>query len=308
MLNLVVFLSCAGVHAEVFEFAVIADAGDWNPMSREVRDSIGATPIRRLVLPGDNTYSEFLGRRGYQNAWRNWYDQGFLTEVVAIGNHTSSYETEVRFFGMPGEHYAKIYNDTLGWPQVRFVVLNSDNEDSVPQQRDFLERSLGEAQEPFVFVVYHHPSYNTGGQHQWEQKRAFQLSVRPLLQKFSKKITAVLVGHDHIAATYQWGGVLAVVSGATHETRRSRPVDFTDARDGVAVSTLYMFPSQDNSGYWLRLKLDSQTRRSELSFIRAKTREVTWTRNGIAPADNLSRLKFPSPYQASAPACMAVAL
>lgn len=263
-----ILLFVTSAQADVFRFAVIGDGGEWNSMSRKVRDSIVRSGIRDLVLPGDNTYSEFLGRRGYENAWSPWYSLGFRTSVVAIGNHNSSYSTETAFFNMPGEYYAKTFSDRQGVPKVRFIVLNSDNENTVAQQSRFLTEQLQSAVEPFVFIVYHHPTYNTGGQHNWTQKEAFQRAVRPLLQRFAAKISAVLVGHDHIASAYRWGSVKAYCSGAVHETRRASHNNET-ASDGVVVETLYMFPSRAKSGYWLRLEADSDSGELQSTFVRA---------------------------------------
>jgi hypothetical protein len=170
------------------QMAVIGDAGRTTPSSRLVRESIAKSGIQRLVLPGDNLYSG-----SYQSVWNPWISARLSFDVVAIGNHNGGYRQETAFFSMPSEYYAKVIDGA------RFLVLNSDNESTAAAQANWLNTELRSAREPLVFVVYHHPSYTISTFHNWEEKAVFQRALRPVIWANRAKITALLVGHDHVA-------------------------------------------------------------------------------------------------------------
>jgi hypothetical protein len=162
---------CPATKAETLDFAIIADGGEWNSSARLTRDSVLRTPIRSLILPGDNLYNS-----NYANVWGNWSQNGFTFDVPAIGNHNDGYEAEMAFFRMPGEYFSKVYPGIA-----RFIVLNSDNNSTGSTQASFLDSELTAATEPFVFLVYHHPTYTLSHFHGWKDKKKFQQAIRPVL-------------------------------------------------------------------------------------------------------------------------------
>jgi hypothetical protein len=169
--------------------SLLGDAGRWNASTKKLKESMERVGVRSLVMPGDNLYSGT-----YDSAWGPWFKSGFDFPVVAIGNHNDGYQKEIQFFSMPSEIYAKTLDGFL-----KFIVLNSDNKKNVDTQMDFLNKELAGATEPFVFVVYHHPTYTLTKDHTWPERREFQDAIRPVLSKYRQKITAVVLGHDHIA-------------------------------------------------------------------------------------------------------------
>jgi hypothetical protein len=211
------FISICG-HAEKIEFGIIGDAGSWNENTKTIRDSMTALSTnRKLILPGDNLYGL---SNTYKKAWKPWRENQFTFDVVAIGNHTEGYKEEVAYFEMPGQYYAKAYGDT-----VRFLVLNSDNTKNVPLQLNWLERELARASEPLIFLVYHHPTYTISEDHSWDEKEQFQLGIRQIIERHRKKITGLLLGHDHIASILHFRDLPAIVSGSTQNPRTEKPID-----------------------------------------------------------------------------------
>lgn len=242
-------------------FAIIADSGKTTSNSKKVRDSIVRNKISQLIMPGDNLYSS-----SYQNVWSPWQSVGMTFDLVAIGNHNSGYNNEVSFFKMPGEYYTKVIDGA------RFIVLNSDNTQTATSQIIWLDQVLSQSTESLVFLIYHHPTYTISQVHTWQEKANFQTSLRPILWKFRSKITALLLGHDHLASILHFNDLPVILSGAVQEVRKDKPVNNT--QDGVMVQTSWYF---DSTPHWAKLTWDSQSAQAEVQFIRAGDDVVTCT-------------------------------
>jgi len=243
--------------ALVATFGILGDAGHApKAETRAVQASMQRAGVSHLILPGDNLY----GTSTYAAVWGPWKAAGFSFDLVAAGNHTGGYAQEMRFFGMPGEYYSQ----TLVGGAARFIVLNSDNTRNIQQQMTFLEHELSIAREPFVFLVYHHPTYTLSGYHAWTEKREFQLALREKLRRYRSKITALIVGHDHLAMLAHFGDLPVVLAGAPVATRTDRGLNYTDP-DGTRIATSWFFDGNKN---WSRLTIDSQTSRAQVDFVR----------------------------------------
>lgn len=240
-------------------FALMSDAGEWNDEVIETQKSLLRKNSKRLIMAGDNLYED-----SYEEIWDSWKEQGFTFDVVAIGNHGDSYEEEVRYFKMPNEYYSKVYDNS-----VRFIVLNSDNEDNVSEQMDFLDKELAKAEEPFLFLVYHHPTYTLSRKHDWEERREFQLELRKRIFDYRQKITALIVGHDHLALAAHFNDLPVIMSGAGKNQRKDRPVN--NKQDGVQVQTGWFF---DGSPYWAELIIDQEKGQAKVDFIRSEDDQI----------------------------------
>jgi len=261
LLVAVIFVLALSIRAfggslDTFDYAIIGDAGEWNDNSRAVRDSIVRKKVTNLILPGDNLYDE---EGSYDLTWSPWLELGLKFNIVALGNHTAGYQEEIDYFKMPGEMFEKVVPGLA-----RFLVLNSDNVKTVGKQEAWLERQLQAAQERFVFLVYHHPTYTITNDHQWREKEQFQLAVRRLLQRYRKKITAVIIGHDHIASLIYFGDLPAIVSGSV-QVPRSAP-ELGDWQEGVFVQTAWL---GKKDAYWAKLSLSKNRSKADVSFVRA---------------------------------------
>ncbi len=266
---LLVLLLCsqafAARPATSVRFGILGDSGKWEASTESTRDSMLKLGTTHLVMPGDNCYSG----KSYDAHWKPFREKGFSFDAVAIGNHTLGYKAEVDYFKMPSEFYAKVLGDTA-----RFIVLNSDNTSNYKEQAKFLESELQSAREQMIFIVFHHPSYTVANRgHVWTDKKNFQLAVRPLFAKYRSKITALLVGHDHLASLLHFDDLPVVLSGAGREVRNDSPVNNT--QDGVKVSTAYYFESVPT---WVMLTLNSeQPKEATIDYIRSKDSVSTCT-------------------------------
>ncbi len=249
---------------EETSFAVIGDAGQWNENTQQVRNSILKTPIRDLILPGDNLYVPIYS---YEHVWKPWTETGFRFFASAIGNHHGGYDKEIRFFDMPGEYFSLVSG-----PDTRFIVLNSDNKKNVKEQVKWAEQELSQAQEKLIFLIYHHPSLTVSRTHDWKEREKFQRAIRALIKAYRSRITAILNGHDHLATLVHFDNLPVFVSGATHEARMGENLDET--QEGMRVKTAWLF---DGHPHWLRLDLYPKAPRGPeaiFHFIRAKDHQL----------------------------------
>ncbi len=244
------------------KLVILGDSGRWNASTKRLKESMERIGVQRLVMPGDNLYSGT-----YDAAWSPWFKSGFEFPVVAIGNHNSGYANEIQYFNMPGEIYAKTVDGLM-----RFIVLNSDNRKNVADQIDFLDSELTAATEPFVFIVYHHPTYTLTRDHTWTERREFQEAIRPILAQHRNKITAVVVGHDHIASMGHFGDLPYILSGAGQNLRRGSAVN--NVQDGVRVKSEWLVGSEE---IWIQLEAAEHKSSVELKAIRAKDDQVLCT-------------------------------
>lgn len=241
------------------EFAIIGDAGRINKNSQMVMNSILFHGVNRLVMPGDNLYSST-----YQKVWKSWQDHQFEFSVVAIGNHNAGYSTEINYFQMPGEFYKK----SLGYAD--FLVLNSDNTKNISAQMEWLDKELQSTSSKNIFLVYHHPSYTISQAHTWTEKKAFQLELLKRLKKYRSKITALIVGHDHLASLIHFGDLPVILSGAVQEVRKDSPVNYVS--NGTLIKTAWYF---DHSPHWARLEVSSTG--ALVHFVKAQNNQVVCT-------------------------------
>lgn len=260
----VFILACRVASAATLDFGILGDAGEWNESNESTRDSMLRFNVRGLILPGDNLYDP---KWKYEDVWNPWTSLGFTFGPVAIGNHNGGYAEEMAFFGMPNEYYSQVHTDLA-----RFVVLNSDNTKTAKAQAKFLDEQLKEATEPFVFVVYHHPSYALSHFHGPREKAAFHKAVRPVLFANRAKITSLVVGHDHMALLAHFNDLPVVLSGASMEQRKDSPINRTES--GVKVRTNWYY---DRTAHWTHLHLDSEARTAAITYVRSQDDRASCT-------------------------------
>lgn len=256
-LAVLLFISFSSFSEEL-KFAVLGDAGLWNSNSKSLLASITSFNTQKMIMPGDNIYSGT-----YEKAWTPWRDAGITFDVVAIGNHHLGYAKEIKYFGMPGEYFTKTYLNG----EVAFFVLNSDNTANVSEQMTWFESQLKTTTAKQVYVVYHHPSL-TIGEHKWTEKKEFQTKIRALFKTYRSKITAVIVGHDHVAALINFDNLPVIVSGSAQSPDKGSPVN--NVQEGIQVKSQIYLSAQP---YWVQ-QVTSGGNSSEFHFIRAKDNKV----------------------------------
>lgn len=256
--SLCLFVGHAAFGAQ--SYGIIGDSGQETSLAKMSRQSILRSGVRKLILPGDNLYDL---SKSYDEIWQRWTDLGFTFDVVAIGNHTLGYKPEMAFFKMPEEYYAKVED------QARFLVLNSDHQSNAQEQADWLEMQLSSAREKFVFVTFHHPPSTISDRHTWQEKKKFFQKIRPVLMRNASKITALIVGHDHIASILSWANIPLIVSGAAAESLRPKYINSNE--DGIPVKTLWKF---NDTAHWARIDLLDNSE-AWLMFIDSKSDKIS---------------------------------
>ncbi len=215
--------------------AILGDAGKSGVNLDRLKASVTREKVTSIIMPGDNLYSGT-----YQSVWDNWKASGFKFDVVAIGNHNSGYSQETNYFKTPGEYYSVVKEGA------RFIVLNSDNTASVPAQIDWLKKELATAKESLVFLVYHHPTFTISRSHFWSEKRAFQLQMREFLKINHSRISAIILGHDHLSEFMDFGPVPVIVAGSGREVRNEGTVAYDE--DGFRIESKYFAPKTQHWG------------------------------------------------------------
>ncbi|MGE0633304.1 MAG: metallophosphoesterase [Pseudobdellovibrionaceae bacterium] len=251
-----IFLIPQNSFSKAQTFAIIGDAGRWNKSSLAVRNSILAAKVSDLILPGDNHYDP---PKSYDEIWGPWKRKKFNFRLVALGNHTLGYLEEMKYFEMPQEFFSVVKKDT------RWIILNSDNEDRTSEQMKWLEGQLQISTETFVFIILHHPPYTISKFHSWKEKSKFQIPFRALLWKYRTRITALIVGHDHMASLVSLNEIPMIVSGAVQDQRPEKPMSYSE--DDVQVQNLWTFKKDP---HWARLDINSaKTPEVWLNFVNA---------------------------------------
>ncbi len=254
-LLVLLFTSC--VTAQNLQFALVGDAGRLNDNSKILRESLKSYKNFDLVMPGDNLYAGT-----YESVWNPWIQDGFRFPVVALGNHNQSYIAEIAFFKMPGEYFSKKYlND-----QIQYIVLNSDNTRNVAEQMTWFEKEISASTSKQIYIMFHHPS-RTVASHSWTEKKAFHQKLLPIINKYRSKVSALIIGHDHIAGLLHFNNLPVIISGSTQSPRTEKIIN--NVQDGVTVRTDIHF---DSELYWVQQTVYNGY--SEFVFIRAKDNKM----------------------------------
>lgn len=209
--------------------AVAGDVGDSGSRLTATADAMAAAgeadPYDALLLLGDNVYPDGDPAKLPDTVFapfRPVLDQG--TELLAIlGNHdvrNGNGPGQMAALGMPGRWWSK----ELAGGEVLLVGLDSNLVDD-PDQRAWLDATLGASQARWKIVALHYPPYSAGYQ-------GSSLNVReafsPLFAEHGVQL--VLSGHDHdYQRSIPIDGVTYVVSGAASGTRRTGEASFTAA-------------------------------------------------------------------------------
>jgi hypothetical protein len=247
-------------------FGIAGDAGAWNSNAQAAQASMIKLGVSRLILPGDNLYDEWSGN--YNKPWDPWVAKGFTFDAVAIGNHNAGYAKEMAYFKMPSEYFSVTHKG-----QAKFIVLNSDNDKTAAAQAAFLEREIKNSSEPLIFTVFHHPSYTVSADHSWDEKKNFQLAVRKVIWANRSKLTALIVGHDHLASLIHFNDLPVILSGAIQDVRND--VMINNVQDGVSVKGAFYF---EGVPYWARLKITKdKPNEATVDFIRSSDSRISCT-------------------------------
>jgi 3',5'-cyclic AMP phosphodiesterase CpdA len=202
----------------------IGDSGSRLDATAAAIATVGSTtPYDVLLLLGDNVYPSGDPAKLADTVFTPFaavLDEG--ADLLAIlGNHDvrdGNGAPQMEALGMPGRWWSTTYLDG----DVLIVGLDSTMVDD-PEQRAWLDDTLGVTDASWKIIAVHHPPYSAGYQ-------GSNLDVRttfgPLFAEHGVQL--VLSGHDH---DYQRSelidGVTYVVTGGASGTRRTGEDDFT---------------------------------------------------------------------------------
>jgi len=258
-----------------YSFAFIGDVGKNTKKSEKLRTSIRQSGIKNLINAGDNLYSDvadFFGKasshlkaklhhNSYESVWNIWKQLGFNFFATAIGNHYKTISEEIEYFNLPGEFYSNIIPGV-----VRVIVLNSDNESSAIEQSFFLEKELAEATEPFLFVLYHHPPFTLVRIIHSSKNNFFHTPITPVLMKYKHKITALLLGHEHIALFANFFGIPCLINGAGQSTILWSP--------SLAHTNAKILWYDTGHPYWVHIHLNLITNTAAFRYMNADNHQT----------------------------------
>lgn len=260
-LCLAAFFTHSDAQANPYSFVYVSDVQGLTDTGLKVRDSIIQSGMKNLVMAGDMNGDPSLH---WSDIWNSWLQAGLYFDVVALGNHRNgTYEDEVKWFGLPGEFYATVRGD------IRFLVLNSDNVATADQQAAWFADQLRFAREKMIIVMFHHSPYTISKKHRWEERREFHLRIRPLLEQFKQRISAILVGHDHFQAIYQMGGIPVIISSATAYPKVDHPARYRDGNVEIQTAWLY----RGGIG-WARVDANASTGEIVVNFVDAERNAI----------------------------------
>jgi hypothetical protein len=244
-------------------YGVFGDGGAFTREAESVLESMQREGIHDLALLGDNAYPGW----SYEAAWSPWMDAGFRFPVVALGNHHNGYENEMAFFNLRYEYYAKELA-----PGVLAVVLNSDREDNAEEQAAYLEEVFQTSDAESIFILFHHPMLSLTKNHPWTERALFHQAVRPVIQRYRHRISAVLNGHDHLASAFSFDSLPVLVSGAVKEVMAYDPV--YGKQESIEVKTEWAYRPRPT---WLRLAVVPYSADSRIDFVDAQSSRPTCT-------------------------------
>jgi len=232
--------------------AIMGDAGEAGADLNALKRSVMREGITSIIMPGDNLYSGT-----YASVWNDWKKSGLNFDIVAIGNHNDGYENEIAYFNMPAEYYS-VKKDGA-----RFIVLNSDNEENVAEQFAWFKKEIAEANESLIFIMYHHPSFTIAKSHKWTDKKSFQLQMRQILKQHSAKISALILGHDHMSEFMYFGATPVIVAGSGREVRKEKSVSYME--DGFLIETKFM---ASRTQHWALMEIEPGATEARVHFVR----------------------------------------
>jgi predicted phosphodiesterase len=201
-------------------------------------------PFDFAIMLGDNMYgsqrpADFVTK--FEKPYKPLLDAG-VKFYAALGNHDEQNNRFYKPWNMDGERY---YAYTK--KNVRFFVLDSDYID--PKQLDWLTKELGDSDDDWKIVYFHHPLYSSAGRHGSETD--LRLVLEPLFVKYG--VNVVFSGHDHVYERIKpQKGIYYFVSGSAGQLRKGdlQKSALTDA--GYDQDMAFMLVEIEKDTMWVQ--------------------------------------------------------
>src|SRR5258705_6979767 len=166
--------------SDSLKFAVIGDNGNGDKTEYDVGQQMAVSrakfPFDMVLMLGDNMYGrqdpqDFVTK--FERPYAALLQAGVLF-YASLGNHDNQNNRFYKGFNMGGERYFSYVKKN-----VRFFVLDSNVLD--PQQRSWLDETLGRARQDRRIRSSHNPLYSDAGRHGADVSR--RVTLEPLLVK-----------------------------------------------------------------------------------------------------------------------------
>ena len=176
---------------------------------------------------------------------------------------------------MPGEYFASVDQEN----DIRFIILNADNEKTVDEQMAFLKKQLEASKNKFNFIMYHHPSFTVSDHHKWEERREFHQAIRDIIKENRNVISGLIWGHDHLAATFEFEGIPVFLSGSSQAPRVG-----VVQPENLGFQFEHVWLATPGKPYWLQMDaVPGDSNGFILRYIRAQDDHVMCTMRLVAP-------------------------
>ncbi|EME27847.1 acid phosphatase [Galdieria sulphuraria] len=235
-----------------FSFMVV---GDWGREGHHHQKRVASAMavLARYVKPrfiistGDNFYEDGVASardKQWNISFENVYSYRMLENIpwyAVLGNHDhlGNYTAQVDysnkserwnmprpFFSIPvnsyfGEQYLFVFLDTTPFIKDSYgEVARKNGKQSWRLQLSWLEKLLNSSSSRRIFVIGHHNMYSSSiaGERGREELR---ILLKPILDKYSSRITAYVSGHEHSLQHLQPYGVSGIdhfISGGGSKT------------------------------------------------------------------------------------------
>lgn len=202
------FQTAFGPERTNFSFVVYGDTQHNPDIHRAIIDRAQALEPDFALHVGD------LVNRGWDEAqWNEFFriEKEFLTHVPlfpTLGNHEEESKYYFERFFLPGNE--RWYSFSYG--PARFISLQIDDIakiDDVSEQYQWLEQTLANNSQPWLFVFFHKPPYSA------EYEGPSEINIRSRLTPLFEQYGVLLVfsGHNHNYQHSHVNGITYIVTG-----------------------------------------------------------------------------------------------
>lgn len=201
------FRTAAGPDQTEFTFVAFGDTRTQHDIHQTVVDRITAMAPDFALHTGD-----LVAMGSAAPYWETFFEierdlMARLPLYPTLGNHELNHERYFGLFYLPGNE--RWYSFDYG--NARFVCLQIDGYaeyDAGSEQYTWLEQTLAENTQPWLFVTFHIPPYSSSVE---EREHSIRQALTPLFERHA--VDVVFGGHHHNYERNEVNGITYVVTG-----------------------------------------------------------------------------------------------